>query len=140
MKSEPGTPLQDWARHFAESLANGAGAPALLTVASCSTPATARQVVVAVHRLATEAGWAVYDVDAADATGPGVLQERGVCVLHLTDRPMSNALIAMVAGFQHLIRRGLPVALVVVGTPSGVRVLRRHAALGWLARSEPLNC
>jgi hypothetical protein len=42
----------------------------------------------------------------------------------------------LVAAWQHLVRRNLPVGLLVLGSPAGIETLRGHPAMGFISRAE----
>jgi len=49
---------------------------------------------------------------------------------------LASEVPGLIGAFQHLVRRDLPVGMVAVGSPEGIRALRRHQALGFLNRAE----
>jgi hypothetical protein len=129
--------LAEWGEELAESLADGPGAPALLTLAPCGD-ATARDEVMEIARGAVNAaGWPLYELTADQIGGtPLPPQEAGFLILRDVVAPLPPGVPILVAAFQHLVRRGLPVGLLVVGPADGIDALISHPAMGFLSRAE----
>ncbi|MBP2216042.1 hypothetical protein H4V95_001233 [Arthrobacter sp. CAN_C5] len=130
--------LDEWEFDLAYDLANGPGTPSLLTLASCGSPAASRKIIQIAQRLVGKSGWPLYELVAGQvAAGP--LREEGFLILKDVRRPVPEAVPALVAAHQHLITRSLPVGLLVVGSVSGIRDLRRHPVMGFLSRAYPVD-
>jgi hypothetical protein len=129
--------LAEWGEQLTESLADGPGAPALLTLAPCRDTAAGDGVMEMARRAVTAAGWPLYE-NTADQIGGTPLppQETGFLILRDVVAPLPPELPTVVAAFQHLVRRGRPVGLLVVGSADGIDALRRHPAMGFLSRAE----
>jgi hypothetical protein len=127
----------EWAAELAYSLANGPGTPSLLTVATCSGPAASKEVIETAKRVVGDAGWPVYELVAREvAPDPSLLRENGFLILRDVRQPLSPSVPVLIGLFQLHIRRNLPVGLLIVGSPAGIKALRRHPGLGFLSRAE----
>lgn len=127
----------EWAHELAYSLSVGPGTPSLLTIATCSGPAASRQVIEMAKRVLVEAGWPVYELFAREvAPDPSLLRESGFLILRDVRQPLAPAVPVLIGAHQLNIRRGFPVGLLIVGSPAGIRALRRHPGLGFLSRAE----
>jgi hypothetical protein len=127
----------EWAPELAYSLANGPGTLSLLTVATCSGPAASRKVIETAKRVVGEAGWTVYELVAREVDpDPSLLRENGFLILRDVRQPLSPSVPVLISEHQLHIRRNLPVGLLIVGSPAGIKALRRHPGLGFLSRAE----
>jgi hypothetical protein len=127
----------EWAHELAYSLSVGPGTPSLLTIATCAGPAASRKVIETAKRVVGEAGWPVYELVAREvAPDPALLRENGFLILRDVRQPLSPSVPVLIGLFQLHIRRNLHVGLLIVGSPSGIKALRRHPALGFLSRAE----
>lgn len=114
-----------------------ARAPSLLTIATCTGPAATREVVETAKRVVGEAGWPVYQLAAREVTpDPSLLRPSGFLILRDVRQPLGTAVPVLIGAHQLNISRGLPVGLLIVGSPAGIKALRRHPALGFLSRAE----
>lgn len=95
---------------------------------------TARKVVKA-------AGLPIYELDARRVEAdPGLLPSgSGYIVLHDVGLPLRVAVPVLIGAFQHLVRRGLLVGILVIGSPAGIRALRQDASMGFISRAEVLH-
>lgn len=127
----------EWGMKLTESLADGPGAPALLTLAQCRDATASDEVTDMARHAVNAAGWPLYEL-AADQIGGTRLppQETGFLILRDVVAPLPPGVSILVAAFQHLVRRGQPVGLLVMGTTDGIDALRRHPAMGFLSRAE----
>lgn len=127
----------EWAPELAYSLANGPGTLSLLTVATCTGPAASRKVIETARRVVGEAGWTVYELVAREvAPDPSLLRENGFLILRDVRQPLSPSVPVLIGAHQLHIRQNLPVGLLIVGSPAGIKALRRHPGLGFLSRAE----
>lgn len=127
----------EWAPELAYSLAVGPGTPSLLTVATCSGPAACRAVIETAKRVVGEAGWPVYELVAREvAPDPSLLRESGFLILRDVRQPLSPSVPVLIGAHQLHITQNLPVGLLIVGSPAGIKALRRHPGLGFLSRAE----
>ncbi|MCW2135151.1 hypothetical protein B0G38_004340 [Arthrobacter sp. VKM Ac-2550] len=132
--------LEEWAEELAYSLGNGSGSPGLLTLASCVHAPGQASVIATARATVTAAGWPLYECTAAELSGRSFrLQESGYLILHGVDNPTPVEVPVLIGAFQHLVSRGLPVGLLVAGTPAGIRGLRAHPAMGFLSRAEAVE-
>lgn len=128
--------LAEWSRELTESLADGPGAPALLTLAQCPDAADSDEIIEVARHAVTAAKWLLYELTADQIGGTRGLQKNGFLILCDVVAPLPPEVPALVASVQHLVRQGLPVGLLVVGSADGIDELRRHPALGFLSRAE----
>lgn len=127
----------EWAHELAYSLRVGPGTPSLLTIATCSGPAASRKVIETAKRVVGEAGWPVYELVAREvAPDPSVLRESGFLILRDVRQPLAPSVPVLIGAHQLHITRNLPVGLLIVGSPAGVKALRRHPGLSFLSRAE----
>jgi hypothetical protein len=129
--------VAEWGEELTESLADGPGAPALLTLAPCRDMAASDEVVEIARRAVNAADWPLYELSADQIGGtPVPPPETGFLILRDVVAPLPPGVPVLVAAFQHLVRRGLPVGLLVVGSADGIDALSRHPAMGFLSRAE----
>ncbi|WP_133247468.1 hypothetical protein [Arthrobacter sp. H-02-3] len=129
--------LAEWGEELTESLTDGPGAPALLTLAQCPDTTTSEEVMEMARRAVNAAGWTLYELTASQIGGtPLPPQEAGFLILCDVVAPLPPGVPILVAAFQHLVRRGRPVGLLLVGPADGIDSLRRHPAMGFLSRAE----
>lgn len=129
--------LAEWGEELTESLADGPGAPALLTLAQCGNATASDEVMEMARQAVDAAGWPLYELTADQVGGtPLTLQETGFLILRGVAAPLPGGVPVLVAAFQHLVRRGQPVGLLVVGSADGIDALCRHQAMGFLSRAE----
>lgn len=127
----------EWAQELAYSLRVGPGAPSLLTIATCFGAAASREVIATAKRVVGEAGWPLYELMARGvAPDPSLLRENGFLILQDVRQPLPPAVPVLIGAHQLNISRGLPVGLLIVGSPAGIKGLRRHPGLGFLSRAE----
>lgn len=133
--------LQDWEADLRYALAAGPGAWALVTVAACNSPAAGAEVIAVARNVVAARGLPIIELDARTVAGdPGLLpSEAGFVILHDVVLPHRVAVSVLLGGFQHLVQRGLLVGLLVVGSPAGIKALRRETSLGLLNRAEVLH-
>jgi hypothetical protein len=132
--------LSEWVEELDYSLANGPGTPALLTLASCSGDLAQTEVIDAARQSVEKAGWTMY-LRAAEQPLEAMseLQDSGFLVLYDVGVPLPVRIPILVGAFQHLVREGMQVGLLVTGTPAGIRQLRLHPAMGFLSRAESVK-
>jgi hypothetical protein len=129
--------LEEWGEELTESLADGPGAPALLTLAQCGDATASDEVMEMARQVVHAAGWPLYELSSDQIGGtPLPSQESGFLILRDVVAPLPPGVPVLVAAFQHLVRRGRPVGLLVVGSADGIDALRRHSAMGFLSRAE----
>jgi hypothetical protein len=93
-------------------------------------------VIETARHAVNAAGWSLYELTAEQVEGqPLPLRDTGFLILSDVVAPIAPAVANLVAAFQHLVRRGLPVGL-LVGTIEGIASLRKDPALGFLDRAE----
>lgn len=127
----------EWAHELAYSLSVGPGTPSLLTVATCMGPAASREVIETAKRVVGEAGWPVYELVAREvAPDPSLVRENGFLILRDVRQPLAPSVPVLIGAHQLHITRRLPVGLLIVGSPAGIKALRRHPGLGFLSRAE----
>jgi hypothetical protein len=118
-------------------LAHGHGGLATMTLAECANSAAVEDVITVARKNEEAAGWDLYEIDARSSEGnPSMLPAAGYIILHDIRTPLREEIPGLIGAFQHLFRRDLPVGMVAVGSPEGIRALRRHQALGFLSRAE----
>lgn len=59
--------LAEWGEELTESLADGPGAPALLTLAPCGDATACDEVMEIARRAVTAAGWPLYELTASQS-------------------------------------------------------------------------
>lgn len=134
------TGRDEWAGELAYSLSLGSGAPALLSLTSCGDHGRQAEVVGTARAAVAAAGWPIYECAAGDLVDRNFrLEEAGYLVLRGVDVPLPVEVPVLVGPFQHMVTRGLPVGLLVAGTPAGIRALRMHPAMGFLSRAEAVD-
>jgi hypothetical protein len=127
----------EWAIELAETLAHRGHGLAQITVASYRGPAGRDEVIAIARRAGATAGWPVYELSATHITEePSQLQETGFLILRDIDVPLPMSVPILVGAFQHLVRRDLPVGLLVVGTTRGISALRKNPSVGFLSRAD----
>ncbi|MHA7295189.1 hypothetical protein [Arthrobacter sp. HLT1-21] len=131
--------VDEWESDLVYDLANGPGTTSLLTLASCGSPAASRKIIQIAQRVVGESGWPLYELVAGQVAAAGPLKEEGFLILKDVRRPVPEAVPALVAAHQHLITRSLPVGLLVVGSVTGIRDLRRYPVMGFLSRAYPVD-
>jgi hypothetical protein len=133
--------LQDWLEELAYALATGPGAWGLMTVATYRDSSAGAEVIASARDVVKAAGLPIYELDARDVDAdPGLLPDgAGYVVLHDVITPLQVAVPVLIGGFQHLVQRGLLVGMLVIGSPAGVRALRRQAPMGLINRAEVLH-
>ncbi|WP_426996295.1 hypothetical protein [Pseudarthrobacter sp. N5] len=127
----------EWAYELADTLAHGWGGPATMTVAACANAAASEEVIATAKKTVEAAGWDVYEIDARRTAGdPSLLQDAGFVILRDIQTPLRVEVVVLIGAFQHLVRRSLPVGMLAVGSPAGIRALLRHPGMGFLSRAE----
>jgi hypothetical protein len=112
---------------------------AQMTVAGFRDAAYRDEIIEAARTVTAAAGWQLYELSATSVEpDPSVLPEAGFVILCDVEAPLPMAVPVLIGAFQHLVRRDLPVGLLVVATTRGIRALRRHSGLGFLSRAESL--
>ncbi|SDL53543.1 hypothetical protein SAMN04487913_110171 [Arthrobacter sp. ok362] len=137
---EPELSLPEWEADLRYALAAGPGAWPLVTVANCSSPTASSEVIAVARRVVDARGLPIIELDARTvAADPDLLpSDSGFVILH--DVVSHRVEVSVLLGaFQHLLQRGLLVGLLVVGSPAGIKALRRETSLGLLNRAEVLN-
>lgn len=128
---------EEWGQELAETLAHGWGGPATMTLAACANAAASKEVIATARRTVEVAGWDLYEIDARRTVDdPSLLRDAGYVVLHDIRTPLRVEVVVLIGAFQHLVRRSLPVGMLAVGSPAGIRALRRHPGMGFLSRAE----
>lgn len=133
-----------WKVELAEALTDGPGALSLSTVATGANAEAVQRIIDAARWTVEQAGWPIYELSAPNvASDPSTLPDDGYIILRDVHTPLPDAVPVLIAGYQHFVRRGLRVGLLVVGSPPGIKALRRHPGLGFLRdcadrRSSPL--
>ena len=131
---------EEWSRELAETLAHGWGGPATMTVAACTDATSGQEVIEAARRTVEAAGWDRYEIDARRTTGePSLLRDAGYVILRDIGVPLREEIAVLISAFQLLVQTSLPVGMLAVGSPAGIRALRRHPGLGFLSRAESVN-
>lgn len=133
--------LQEWSEELAEALATGPGAWAMMTVATCRDASAGAEVIEAARKVVNAAGLPIHELDArwVDAD-PGLLPSGAAyIILHDVGLPLRVAVPVLIGGFQHLVRRELLVGILVIGSPAGIRALRRDPSMGFISRAEVLH-
>lgn len=133
--------LQEWSEELAEALETGPGAWAMMTVATCRDAASGAEVVQAARTIVAAAGLHLHEFDARQVEAdPGLLpSEAGYVILHDVGFPPGDAVPVLIGAFQHLVRRGLLVGMLVIGSDTGIKALRRQAGMDLLATAEVLQ-
>ncbi|WP_459385244.1 hypothetical protein [Arthrobacter humicola] len=133
--------LQEWSEELAEALATGPGAWAMMTVATCRDTSSGAEVVQAARSIVAAAGLHLHELDARHVEAdPGLLPtEAGYVILHGVGLPPRDAVPVLIGAFQHLVRRGLFVGMLVIGPPAGISALRRQPGMGFLDCAEVLQ-
>jgi hypothetical protein len=133
--------LPEWEADLRYALAAGPGAWPLVTVATCESPTASDEVIAVARRVVAARGLPIIELDARTVAGdPGLLpSDSGFVILYDVVLPHRVALSVLLGGFQHLVQRGLLVGLLVVGSPAGIKALRRETSLGLLNRAEVLH-
>ncbi|WP_018775266.1 hypothetical protein [Arthrobacter sp. 131MFCol6.1] len=127
----------EWAQELAETLAHGWGGLATMTVAACANAAASEVVIATARKTVEAAGWDLYVIDARWTVGdPSLLQDAGYVILRDIRVPLREEVVVLIGAFQHLVQRSLPVGMLAVGSPAGIRALRRHPGMGFLSRAE----
>lgn len=128
---------EEWSQELAETLAHGWGGPATMTVAACTNATASDEVIATTRRTVEAAGWDLYEIDARRTAGdPALLQDAGYVILRDIRTPLRMEVVVLIGAFQQLVQRSLPVGMLAVGSPAGIRALRRHPGLGFLSRAE----
>lgn len=112
--------VAEWGEKLTESLADGPGAPALLTLAQCADAAASEEVMAIARRAVTDADWPLCELTPDQIEGiPFPPKESGFLILRDVIAPLPPKLPILVAAFQHLVRRGKPVGFTSGGHPGG---------------------
>lgn len=134
--------LKDWTAELAVALATGPGAWSTLTLATYRTAAAGVEVIEAARTVAAEAGFTVYEFDARKvAADPGILPtEAGYVILHhLTLQPMEAVLVLLETIQELRLIQQRPVGALLIGSPAGIKALRRQARMGSASAAEMLD-
>lgn len=133
--------LQEWSEELAEALATGPGAWAMMTVATCRDAYAGAEVIETARNVVKAAGLPIYELDARQVDAdPALLPDgAGYVILHDVTTPLRVAVPVLIGEFQHLVQRGLLVGMLVIGSPAGIRALRRQAPMGLINRAEVLH-
>jgi hypothetical protein len=108
-----------------------------MTVAACANAAATEEVIVNARKTVEAAGWNLYEIDARRTEGdPSLLQDSGYVILRDIQAPLRVEVLVLIGAFQHLVQRSLPIGMLAVGSPTGIRALRRHPGMGFLSRAE----
>lgn len=89
------------------------------------------------NRGCREGGYPVYKFSALNVPAdPSILPEDGFVILGDVQLALPIAVPTVVGGYKHLVRRGLRVGLLVVGSSARIKALRGHPAMGFLSRAD----
>ncbi|CAH0135584.1 hypothetical protein SRABI26_00336 [Arthrobacter sp. Bi26] len=133
--------LKAWSEELTYALAIGSpGAWGMMTVATCKTAAAGAEVMETARRVVAARGLSLIELDARTvAADPGLLpSEAGFVILHDVKLPLRPAVPLLVGGFQQLVMKNLFVGMLVMGSPAGIKALRRQG-LGLVNRAEVLD-
>ncbi|BBE22599.1 hypothetical protein MN0502_14820 [Arthrobacter sp. MN05-02] len=129
-----------WAEDLAESLNAGRGGPSSLTVGTGADTEAIERIVDTARKVAEAAGYPVHELSALNVTGdPRILPEDGFIILRDVRRSLPVAVPVLVGAYQHLVRRGLRVGMLVVGSPAGIKALRRHPGMDFLGLADVMT-
>jgi hypothetical protein len=108
-----------------------------MTVAACADAAASDEVIATARKTVAAAGWDLYEIDARRTVGdPSLLEDAGYMILRDIRVPLREEVVVLIGAFQHLVQRSLPVGMLAVGSPAGIRAVRRHPGLRFLSRAE----
>ncbi|MET3143488.1 UNVERIFIED_ORG: hypothetical protein ABIB13_003224 [Arthrobacter sp. UYEF2] len=122
----------EWSENLAYCLQNAGHGPEQITLGSATDQAGAELILAKARQAAADAGWTVIELMPEEAP---VLPESGYLIAYGGMDTNTASWAATADRFQLLVRRDLPVALLVVATSEGIQELRRQPALGWLSRA-----
>lgn len=129
----------EWGLELTDTLTHSGHGLAQVTVATFRDVAYRDEIIEAAMTVTAAVGWPLYELSARSVEpDPAVLPESGFVILRDVDAPLPMSVPVLIGAFQHLVRRDLPVGLLVVATTRGVRALRLHPGLGFLSRAETL--
>jgi hypothetical protein len=131
--------LTGWADDLAYTLKNSGHGLEQITLATAKDPEGFALILDAARGAATEAGWPVIELSGKDLRKPKTLPRSGYLIIQAGPAKLAPEVPGAVAAFQHLVGEDLQVALLVLGTPKVIRLLRREPALGWLSRAWPVH-